>query len=472
MTVAKTTTILGTDLPIVMCILVQTKYLVNVMKSPIISALLQMGVNHVAQRVALDHMQIAGRLSLFTPNWKVITKDPWVLNCIQGYTIDLTEQPIQYQPPQPLGFPLHEMESLTKEVEKMVEKQAVSQVPRGQAAKGFQSQLFSVPKKDGGMRPIINLKRLNTFVRTEHFKMEGTHMLKDTLKPGDWMTKVDLKDAYFMIPIASNHKRLLRFHWRGKTYQFNCLPFGLSSAPWVFTKTTRPIVATLRSMGLRSIIYIDDILIMAETPTLAKEHTAGLIFLLENLRFIINYPKSLLIPTQELNFLGFVVNSANMEIRMPGGKIRQIRLETKKLLGTKYPSALTLSRLLGKLSHAAQAIPPAPLFYRNLQLCLQNALEAGSQDYSSPAKLTAAAVEELQWWQQHLAKWNGRCLLIPKPDLVIETDASNTGWGAFCQGVRTGGPWSKTERLQHINCLELLAAMLDVKCFAKRRRDI
>ena len=56
-----------------------------------------------------------------------------------------------------------------------------------------------VPKKDGGQRPIINLKKLNSFVQTQHFKMEGIHMLKDLLKPGDWMTKVDLKDTYFMI---------------------------------------------------------------------------------------------------------------------------------------------------------------------------------------------------------------------------------------------------------------------------------
>ena len=307
------------------------------MKSPIISTICQMGVTHIAQRAALTHRQIAGRLALFTSNWRVITKDPWVLNCIQGYTIDLTEQPTQFQSPQELRFPLHEMECLTKEVEKMLEKQAVSQVPREQAAKGFQSQLFLVPKKEGGMRPVINLKCLNSFVRPVHFKMEGIHLLKDTLKPGDWMTKVDLKDAYFMIPIASNHRRLLRFQWKGKTYQFNCLPFGLSSAPWVFTKTTRPVVAILRSIGLRVIIYIDDILIMADTPTMAREHTAGLIFLLENLGFIINYPKSLLTPTQELNFLGFLINSAGHANQDAWRKNQADTLGGKKTSGCKVP---------------------------------------------------------------------------------------------------------------------------------------
>ena len=77
--------------------------------------------------------------------------------------------------------------------------------------------------------------------------MKGIHMLKDLLKPGDWMTKVNLKDAYFMIPVATNHRRLLQFKWLGKTYQFNCLPFGLLSAPWVFTNTIKVIVAIFRT---------------------------------------------------------------------------------------------------------------------------------------------------------------------------------------------------------------------------------
>ena len=139
---------------------------------------------------------------------------------------------------------------------------------------------------------MINLKQLNTFVKTEHFKLESIHMLKDLLKPGNWMAKVDLKDAYFMVPIAKRDKKFLRFSWEGTTYEFNCLPFGLSSAPWVFTKTTRPAVTMLRKLGLRLIVYIDDILIMAESPQLLRDHVMGLTYLLENLGFVINYTKS------------------------------------------------------------------------------------------------------------------------------------------------------------------------------------
>ena len=76
-------------------------------------------------------------------------------------------------------------------------------------------------------------------------------------------------------------------------------------------------MTVLRAMGLRTVMYINDILIMAETETLARERTAGLVYLLENLGFVINYPKSQTTPSQELEFLGFLVNSINMDLKLP-----------------------------------------------------------------------------------------------------------------------------------------------------------
>ena len=78
----------------------------------------------------------------------------------------------------------------------MFSKGAVTEIqtpPEGR----FFSTLFLVPKKDGGQRPVINLKSLNSFINAPHFKMEGIHALKNLLKGGDWLVKTDLKDAYF-----------------------------------------------------------------------------------------------------------------------------------------------------------------------------------------------------------------------------------------------------------------------------------
>ena len=297
-------------------------------------------------------------------------------------------------------------------------------------------------------------------------------MLRDVTKKGDYMTKMDLKDAYFTVPLHKDHKNLSRFTWQGETYQFNCLPFGLSSAPWVFIKTMRAPMTVLRAMGLRTITYIDDILIMAETETLAREQTAGLVYLLENLGFVINYPKSQTTPSQEIEFLVFLVSSINMDLKLPGEKIIKIRGETRRILNQNTTNVRDLSRLISKLNHATQAIPPAPLFYRNLQSCLKGALDSGDQDYETSVTLNETCAQELSWWESHLRCWNGQSLIVTSPTLTLETDASTIGWGADCNGERTGGPWSAEERRMHINCLELLAATLAVKCFAKERTNL
>ena len=97
--------------------------------------------------------QLAGRLAYHLVNWQVVTKDVWVLQGIK------------------------------------------------EPGNGFLSNIFLVPKKDGGQRPVINLKALNQFLHPHHFKIEGIHTLRDLVRPGDWLTKVDLKDAFFTIPI-------------------------------------------------------------------------------------------------------------------------------------------------------------------------------------------------------------------------------------------------------------------------------
>ena len=97
----------------------------------------------------------------------------------------------------------------------------------------------------------------------------------------------------------------------------------------------------------------------------------------------------------------------------------------------------------------------------------QSALLRGSQNYETLLLLSQESREEIQWWQQRLSMWNGRTLLKHRQQLVIQSDASLTGWGAVCEGVRTGGPWPPEEQRFHINCLELTAAILAVRAFCQ-----
>jgi len=146
------------------------------------------------------------------------------------------------------------------------------------------------------MRPVINLKKLNEWVEPQHFKMEGMGTLRELLRVNNWMVKVDLKDAYFTIPIHPTHQPFLKFVVGQKHFQFTCLPFGLSCAPWAFTKVMKPITILLQGMEVHMIVYIDDILVMAESSDLVKSHLEALTDLLTGLGFIINTTKSIITP--------------------------------------------------------------------------------------------------------------------------------------------------------------------------------
>ena len=157
-----------------------------------------------------------------------------------------------------------------------------------------------------------------------------------------------------------------------------------------------------------------------------------------------------------------------MTLHLPEGKVTSIKAHCAYLLTLDEVSVRDLSQLIGTFTASIQAIFLAPLHYRHLQHLKHQALAQGN-GYDATIAWSHEAKEELRWWAAHLDAWNGRALLHPPPDIVLETDASKTGWGAVCQGVQTGGLWSQMERKLHINCLELLAGSFAVKCFTKHR---
>ena len=195
-----------------------------------------------------------------------------------------------------------------------------------------------------------------------------------------------------MIPMAPQCHHLLFIRVEKRSYQFNCSPFGLCTAPRVFTKPLKPVVEMLRSMGLQVVIYIDDMLLMASSNDSLTHHIHLTLFLLENTGFIINEKKSLLEPTQEIEFLGMIINSKEMDISLLGSKIRDIIQEARRLLN--HPNPSITSDRQAECNHPG--LQMAPLFCRALQTCLKQALEAGSQDYQSPAQLSTQAKEDLQ----------------------------------------------------------------------------
>ena len=115
---------------------------------------------------------------------------------------------------------------------------------------------------------MFNLKPLNQHMDTKGFRMATVSTVCASVRQEDWAVSLDIKDAYFHVPIHQRHRRFLRFLHQGKAFQFKALPFGLSTAPRTFTKVTGPILQHCRARGIRIILYLDDAIILDQSRCL------------------------------------------------------------------------------------------------------------------------------------------------------------------------------------------------------------
>ena len=109
------------------------------------------------------------------------------------------------------------------------------------------------------------------------------------------------------------------------------MPFGLSSAPRVFTKVLKPFVGAVCNKGIRLVIYLDDMAIISSSRELSLEESAIVIQILESFGFIIIKEKSVLIPSQKIEFLSYVIDSVEMTISLPERKINKLKEQALSL---------------------------------------------------------------------------------------------------------------------------------------------
>ena len=286
------------------------------------------------------------------------------------------------------------------------------------------------------------------------------------------MTCIDLKDTYLSVHVDDSSQQYLCFQWRNQSFTFQGLPFGLNTAPRVFTKLIKPIAAYLQKRGIRIVVYLDDFLILGSSIEESRANTLLTLDLLQWLGFTINWEKSILDPTQSLTFLGLSINSVTMTLSLPEKKILNIQNKCQKILSNPTSSAREVASLIGTLEAARPAIWQAPLHYRYLQIQLIRSLQVSQHNYETRMSLNSNAQAELHWWYQNVPTINGSPINPPAPDLCITSDASKAGWGAWCQGSTANGRWSPLEAKQHINVLELKAAFLATKAFLKDRSNM
>jgi hypothetical protein len=227
--------------------------------------------------------------------------------------------------------------------------------------------------------------------------MENLSSIKSLLKQRDFMTKLDLKDAYLTVAINPQSQKFIRFIWKNKAYQFKALPFGLNVAPLVFTKLLKPVAAFLRKRGIRLVLYLDDMLIIGSSVQETTKFTQIAMDLLTSLGFTIHKVKSITTPTQIITFLGFIINSNSRQISLPSEKVKKTLILCRQMLMAKSVSLNMLAQLLGVLESHRPGIWRAPLHFRHLQAQLIRDLPKHNHQYNINTNLSNASKMELPY---------------------------------------------------------------------------
>ena len=185
----------------------------------------------------------------------------------------------------------------------------------------------------------------------------------------------------------------------------------------------KPIVATLRKLSIRLILYLDNMLVMAPMKEKVRKHLATTLELLIALGFMISMKESVTRPDQVMEFLGFVLNSNRMSISLPNQKLRSLQSAASKLKHQGSGPVRQLAQVLGMMVVAHSAILPVPLHFRYLERARARPLKKGLA-YEIQLEVSHGMETDLIWWIEEAGRYNGRPLQTAHWDLTVETDAS------------------------------------------------
>ncbi len=369
-------------------------------------------------------------LSHFLHEWERLPGvSLWVLRTIRtGYTLQFGKNPPRFD-----GVHLTVVNSAAKasvlqqELSSLLQNGAIEEVPQSEVERGFFSRYFLVPKRDSGLRPILDLRRLNLSLYKGKFKMLTMRTIMSQVQEGDWFVTIDLKDAYFHIQVVHRHRRFLRFAFGGKAYQYKVLPFGLALAPRTFTKCMDAALAPLRLQGIRVLNYLDDWLILAHSRELVSRHRDIILGHIHSLGLRMNAKKSVLLPSQRTVFLGVRLDSVQMQARLAPARIPVFTACLARFKLGHHVSVGTCRRLLGLMAAASPVLPLGLLHMRPFLWWMKELRLHPTVPATRLVRLSRSCCRHLLMWRDPVFLRSGVRMGAIHRRHMITTDASMTG---------------------------------------------
>ncbi len=312
-------------------------------------------------------------------------------------------------------------------------------------------------QNSGKKRLILDLSFVNKFLFKQSVKYEDIRTALTFLKKGGFMYQFDLKSGYHHVPICVHHQQYLGFTWFYKgalTYfTFKVLPFGLSSAPYIFTKVVRPLVKKWRSQGINIVVYLDDGLGYAESLAEAKYHSHVVKSDLINAGFVPNVQKSIWEPVSKTEWLGFQLNLENGMMSLPSRRITSITQGIHSILShddssdqEKVVHVRDLASVAGKIISSYLIIGSVSrLMTKSIHCVIET-----RRSWNSYVILSSEAIQELQFWQENIESLNSTPIkFVSKCSRIVYSDASSSGFAGYEVDSEFGishGQWADEEK--------------------------
>ena len=416
--------------------------------------------------LVVKNLPVGARLQSFWQTWLERGAGPKIVQILrEGYTLPFRIRPNLTRSPTVISRYVnpHRNSYLLEALHQLMDKNAIELV-HNQTSLGFFNRLFLVPKPNNKWGPILDLSKLNLFLKVEKFKMETPETIRTSLQQGEWVTSVDFKDAYFHIPIQEQSRKYLRFHVQGRTYQFKALPFGLSTAPMEFTVLAKEVKLMAIHKGIRIHQYLDDWLVRARSHQTCLHHTQILVKMCQDLGWLVNLQKSELEPQQVFNFACYQFDLRSGRVRPTPDRWQSLQGKIQTLLLLPACPVRQFMSLIGLLTATEKQVHLGRLHMRPIQWHLKNNWRV-PESLEKIIPLPRSLHPHSQWWLNESNVLQGQPLHPIKHALQIFTDASKEGWGAHLKEFTARGSWSVPESKLHINYLELKAVLLALKEF-------
>jgi hypothetical protein len=406
---------------------------------------------------------VKGRLRRSLNFWQSIGASSWVLNIIRlGYCLPFIEQP-ERKVLNNHASALKNSDFVLDEINKLLVSGALVEVEDNDIF--VCSPLGVVTNTSGKSRLILDLRYINTHLRVTKFKYEDIRTASDLFQQGDWFFKFDYTSGYHHIEMFPEHTKFLGCSWvtqgRRRFFQFTVLPFGLATAPFLFTKIQKTLVKYWRGQGIRIFTYLDDGAGAEDNLVDAKETSEQVRRDIEASGFVANEEKSQWEPAQYGELLGFMLDLSSGLFSVPERRVAGFKDMLQRIVDCGFvTSARQLARITGCLSSMGLALGAVVrLWTRELYRTIQQ-----SSRWDEKFALADEAKQEIIFWQENFDN-SGQPIwrASPKIEVLSYSDASDVAWGGYAVQLgdnKAVGSWSTEESTKSSTFRELKAARL------------